>query len=114
MSARGSFKEQAGRKFEFSCRKYFHKPGYFFQHHTVGFTKIDEWTRPFTTCNYMMPLLFSDNPTSSIWSNMETGKTLTEYDNCPDHHYMAALVVEPRKAFHFYRRDHACATPANK
>jgi len=88
------------------CKRYFHKPGYFFQNVVSGRDKTDVWHREETTCRLMLPMLAADSP-AMLWNN-EKNKTLTEDDSCPDSHYMAALFIHPKAGFHFYRRDYNC------
>lgn len=88
------------------CKRYFHKPGYYFQNVANGRTETDVWFRDETTCRLMNPMLAADSP-NIVWRNSENA-TLKETDNCPDRHYMAALFIHPRAGFHFYRRDHKC------
>lgn len=88
------------------CKRYFHKPGYYFQNVVSGRDKTDVWFREETTCRLMNPMLASDSP-AMLWKN-EKNMTLTEDDSCPDAHYMAALFIHPKAGFHFYRRDHKC------
>jgi len=88
------------------CKRYFHKPGYYFQNDVSGRDKTDVWFREETTCKLMLPMLAADSP-NIVWHN-DKNTTLTEADNCPANHYMSALFIMPKLGFHFYRRDHAC------
>jgi len=94
------------------CKRYFHKPGYFFQNYVSGRAETDVWFRDETTCKLMLPMLAADSP-AIVWKN-EKNTTLEETDACPENHYMASLVIAPRAGFHFYRRDHACYNDASK
>lgn len=89
-----------------ACKRYFHKPGYFFQNYVSGRAKTDVWFRQETSCHMMLPMLAADSP-AIIWRN-ENNVSLTEADSCPQSYYMAALFIHPKQGFHFYRRDHAC------
>jgi len=94
------------------CKRYFHKPGYYFQNFVTGRAQTDVWLRDQTTCNLMVPMLAADSP-AIVWHN-EHNASLAESDSCPKAHYMAALFIHPKAGFHFYRRDHACRDDASK
>lgn len=94
------------------CKRYFHKPGYYFQNYVSGRAETDVWFRNETTCKLMLPMIASDSP-AIVWKNQEN-TTLTEADSCPESHYMAALFIQPQAGFHFYRRDHPCRDDAEK
>jgi len=116
-ASRDKMEKKSGSKFRRVCRQHFHKPGYYFQNQVESAGKTDPWHRDSTTCNYLMPLIFSDNP-DSIWRTQDQNggtRQLTEQDECPnkDRYYMAAIVVDPHKGFHFYRKDHECKDPQN-
>lgn len=99
---------QKERKLQQSCRRFFHKPGYYFQNSVLGHKTTDTWDKSQTSCNFMLPMIAADSP-SIIWNNALTNRSYDEDDRCPDGHYMAALVVDPKKGFHFYRRDRTCS-----
>lgn len=94
------------------CRRYFHKPGYYFQNFVSGRAQTDAWYREETTCRLMLPMIAADSP-NIVWNN-DQNASLTEEDSCPKSHYMAALFIQPKAGFHFYRRDHACTDNPEK
>mmetsp|Transcript_88886 Transcript_88886/g.163007 ORF Transcript_88886/g.163007 Transcript_88886/m.163007 type:complete len:373 (-) Transcript_88886:156-1274(-) len=110
MGKQGSHRNtsQKERKLQQACRRYFHKPGYYFQNSVLGRTTTDTWDKSETSCNFMLPMIAADSP-SILWNNALTNRSFDEDDRCPEGHYMAALVVDPKKGFHFYRRDRTCS-----
>jgi hypothetical protein len=94
------------------CRRFFHKPGYYFQNFVSGRAQTDTWFRDETSCRLMLPMLAADSP-NIVWNN-DHNASLKEDDACPESHYMAALFIQPKAGFHFYRRDHACKDEPEK
>lgn len=94
------------------CKRFFHKPGYYFQNVVSGRAKTDVWFREETSCKLMLPMLAADSP-AMTWNN-DKNMSLTETDECPESYYMAALVVHPKAGFHFYRRDNKCEDNASE
>jgi len=91
------------------CRRFFHIPGYYYQrrtqHHT---THVQHFKHTDVMCQVLMARVASDNERSIVLRRSD-GEVLQHDDHCPHNsHYMAALVVDPKASFHFYRRDHIC------
>jgi len=104
------------------CRRWFHIPGY--QYHQHNLHEAVKFNKTTVTCKSMMARIASDGAGALLWSGRDKQPT-TEYgpksgqswkhdDHCPDGSYMGALVVQPNRRFHFYRRDHECLEPENK
>jgi len=104
------------------CRRWFHIPGYRYHQHDLH--EAVRFNRSVITCENMLERVALDGQGVLLWSgpNMQptkkygtkAGKSWKHDDSCPQNSYMAALVVQPKKRFHFYRRDHMCLDKGNQ
>jgi len=104
------------------CRRWFHIPGYRYHQHDLH--EAVRFNKSTVTCEHMLKRVALDGAGTLLWSGPDgkptkeygpkSGKSWKHSDQCPDGSYMASLVVQPGKRFHFYRRDHMCLNPENK
>jgi hypothetical protein len=104
------------------CRRWFHIPGYRYHQHDLH--EVVRFNKTSITCDNMLERVALDGKGALLWSGPDnqptkeygakTGKSWKHDDHCPNGAYMASLVVQPEKRFHFYRRDHLCLNPENK
>jgi len=104
------------------CRRWFHIPGY--RYHQDNLHEAVRFNHSAITCEHMLTRVAEDGKGALLWSGPDKQPT-TEYgpkagrswnhnDHCPGGSYMASLVLQPGKRFHFYRRDHGCLDPENQ
>jgi len=104
------------------CRRWFHIPGYGYHQHRLH--EAVKFNKSSVTCKNMMARIALDGAGTLLWSGRDnqpttkygpsSGQSWKHNDHCPDGSYMGALVVQPNKRFHFYRRDHECQDSENK
>lgn len=101
------------------CRRWFHIPGYRYHQHDLH--EAVRFNRSVVSCQHLMERVARDGEGALLWAgpnNQPTtdlsGKSWKHNGQCPTGSYMASLVVEPGRRFHFYRRDHMCQNEENK